>query len=76
MVVLGGGAVSYDRSTPVGGLRVRILRASGRDLSPFGSLRSRQRALSTKTKVESGTSQLHSGTSVHLSDSGILSLGW
>jgi len=36
----------------------------------FGSLRRPQRALPTETKVESGTSQSKSGTSVNLSDSG------
>ena len=34
-----------------------------RDVSPFGSLRSPQRALLTERKVESGTSQSKSGTS-------------
>ena len=41
-----------------------------RDLSPFSSLRSPQRALPTETNVESGTSQSESGNSVNLSDSG------
>ena len=41
-----------------------------RDLSPFGSLRSPPRALPTETKVESGTSQSKSGTSVNFSNSG------
>ena len=35
---------------------------------PLGSLRSPQRALPTETKVESGTSQSKSGTSVNLSN--------
>jgi len=38
--------------------------------SPFVSLRSPPRALPTETKVESGTSQSKSGTSVNLSNSG------
>jgi len=37
---------------------------------PFGSLRSPQRALPTETKVESGTSQSKSGTSLNFSNSG------
>ena len=51
--------------------QVRVARLC-RDLSPFGSLRSPQRALPTETKVESGTSQRKSGTSVNLSNSGTL----
>ena len=39
---------------------------------PFGSLRSPQRALPTGTKVESGTSQSKSGTSVNLGNGGAL----
>ena len=38
---------------------------------PFGSLRSPPRALPTETKVESGTSQSKSRTSVNLSESGL-----
>ena len=39
-------------------------------LCPVGSLHSPPRALPTETKVESGTSQSKSGTSVNLSNSG------
>ena len=45
-------------------------RPGWRDFSPFGSLSSPQRALPTETKVESGTSQRKSGTSVNFSNSG------
>ena len=38
---------------------------------PFGSLRSPHIALPTETKVESGTSQSKSGTSVNSSESGV-----
>ena len=52
----------------------RTSEASARErvgaLSPFGSLQSPLRARPTETKVESGTSQSKSGTSVNLSDSG------
>ena len=44
---------------------------TGRELKyPFGSFRSPQRALPTWTKVECGTSQSRSGTSLNLSNSG------
>ena len=43
-----------------------------RDLSPFDSLRSPPTALPTEAKVESGTSQSKIGTSVKLSNSGLL----
>ena len=46
-----------------------------RDLSPFGSLCSTPKALHTETKVESGTSQSKSGSSLNLSNSGIHE-GW
>ena len=70
--------VSSERGTPVqtwrgacrdrGGAGAALLIPRWRELSPFGSLRSPPRAMPTETKVESGTSQSKSGTSVNLSN--------